>query len=143
MREIEGLRTEICKPPIPAPSAVRPRILNFNNSGSQYDRRETAIPTTAVTLQVQANNFQDPSGMFTNNANHNAGNPATNNTFFTNLADLDEGISPQMAKELQQLRQMISSVPGVVQPIPEVSPTTQRISRFAAPIADMEIPKWF
>ena len=148
MREIEGLMTEIRMPHIPAPSALRPRILNFDNSGSQHDHRETVIPTTTVTTegvtpQVQADNFQDSDGMFTNNANQNAGNPATNNTFFTNLADLDASISPQMAKELQQLRQMISSVPGVVQPIPEVSPTTHRISRFAAPIADMEIPKRF
>ena len=45
-----------------------------------------AIPTTTVTTegitpQVQADNFQDLGGMFTNNGNHNAGNPATNNTF--------------------------------------------------------------
>ena len=119
------------RPPIPAPCALRPRILNFDNSGSQYDRRETTIPTTAVTTkgvtpQVQVDNFQDPGGMFTHNVNDNAGNPATNNTFFTNLADLDECISPQMAKELQQLRQMISSVPGVMKPILEVSPTPTR-----------------
>ena len=81
--------------------------------------------------------------MFTSTGNLNAGNPSTNNTFFTNIADVDAGISPQMAKELRQLRQMISSVPVVVQSIPEVSPNTHRISRFAAPIAETEIPKWF
>ena len=81
--------------------------------------------------------------MFTNAGNLNAGNPSTNNTFFTNIADVDTGISPQMAKELRQLRQMTSSVPGVVQPIPEVSPAAHRISRFAAPIAETEIPKRF
>ncbi|KAL4562280.1 hypothetical protein LXL04_034479 [Taraxacum kok-saghyz] len=81
--------------------------------------------------------------MLTNAGNLNAGNPSTNNTFFTNIADVDAGISPQMANELRQLRQMISSLPGVVQPIPEVSPATHRISRFAAPIAETEIPKRF
>ena len=38
---------------------------------------------------------------------------------------------------------MISSVPGVVQPIPEVSTATHRTSRFAMPIAETEIPKRF
>ncbi|KAL4554607.1 hypothetical protein LXL04_037204 [Taraxacum kok-saghyz] len=48
-----------------------------------------------------------------------------------------------MAKELKQLRQMISSVPGVVQTVPELCSANHRISRFAAPIADTEIPKRF
>ncbi|KAD5507831.1 hypothetical protein E3N88_15534 [Mikania micrantha] len=34
-------------------------------------------------------------------------------------------------------------VPGVVKPIPEVPVTTHRISRFAPPICDAEIPKRF
>ena len=38
---------------------------------------------------------------------------------------------------------MISTVSGVVQRIPEVSSTSHRISRFANPIADTEIPKHF
>jgi hypothetical protein len=48
-----------------------------------------------------------------------------------------------MAKEFNQLRQMISSVSGVVQCIPEVSSASHRILRFANHIADTEIPKRF
>ena len=109
MREKEGLRTEIRRPPVPAASALRPRILNFDTSGSLHNHSEPIIPTTTITTegvtpQVQADTFQDPGEMFANTENHNAGNPSTNNTFFTNLADMDAGISPQMAKELRQLR---------------------------------------
>lgn len=38
---------------------------------------------------------------------------------------------------------MISSVPVVVQPIPEVSPASHKISRFALSIADTKVPKCF
>ncbi|KAL7586986.1 hypothetical protein Lser_V15G37217 [Lactuca serriola] len=48
-----------------------------------------------------------------------------------------------MATKLQQLRQMISSVPRVVQPILEASPTSHRILRFAPVIAGIEVPKCF
>ncbi|XP_023769035.1 uncharacterized protein LOC111917605 [Lactuca sativa] len=47
-----------------------------------------------------------------------------------------------MAMEIQQLRQMISSVLGVFQPIPE-DPTSHRILRFAHAIADTKVPKRF
>ncbi|KAI3742754.1 hypothetical protein L1987_60449 [Smallanthus sonchifolius] len=55
----------------------------------------------------------------------------------------DTGITPSMAKELKKLREMISSVPGVVQPLPEMSAISHRISRLAPPICDAEIPKRF
>lgn len=48
-----------------------------------------------------------------------------------------------MAKKLQQLRPMMSSVPGVVQTIPEASPTSNRISRFIPLIVDTKVPKHF
>ena len=48
-----------------------------------------------------------------------------------------------MARELQQLRQMISSVLEVVQPILESSPTSHGILRFAPAIADIELPKHY
>ena len=38
---------------------------------------------------------------------------------------------------------MVSSVPEIVQPIPEVSSACHRVSRFASPICDAEIPKRF
>jgi hypothetical protein len=37
----------------------------------------------------------------------------------------DASISPVMAKEFKKLKDMISSVPGMMQPTPEISPTTQ------------------
>ncbi|KAI3695247.1 hypothetical protein L1987_78239 [Smallanthus sonchifolius] len=55
----------------------------------------------------------------------------------------DIGITPSMAKELKKLEEMISSVPGVVQPIPEISSSSHRISRFAPLICDAKIPKRF
>ncbi|KAI3676095.1 hypothetical protein L1987_85694 [Smallanthus sonchifolius] len=55
----------------------------------------------------------------------------------------DTGITPSMAKELKKLREMISGVPSVVQPIPEISATSHRTSRFAPLICDVEIPKRF
>ena len=36
---------------------------------------------------------------------------------------------------------MVSSVPGIIQPIPEVSLACHMVSRFAPPICDVEIPK--
>ena len=57
--------------------------------------------------------------------------------------DFETGLSPIMAKELQQLRQMISSVPKIVQLVPEVSPTSHMISRFIPTIVDTEVPKHF
>ncbi|KAK1406299.1 hypothetical protein QVD17_41592 [Tagetes erecta] len=48
-----------------------------------------------------------------------------------------------MARELQKLKDMISSVTGVVRPIPEIPVGSHMISRFAAPICDAEIPKRF
>ena len=53
----------------------------------------------------------------------------------------DTGINQAMAKELQKLRDIISNVPGVVKPIPEIPDESHKISRFAPPICDAEIPK--
>ncbi|KAK9073480.1 hypothetical protein SSX86_007804 [Deinandra increscens subsp. villosa] len=55
----------------------------------------------------------------------------------------DAGLSPEVARELKKLKEMISSVPGVVQPIPDVAPSSHQLSRFAPPICDVEIPKIF
>lgn len=43
----------------------------------------------------------------------------------------DPGISPLMTKELRKLRNMILSVPGVIQQIPKFSPIIHRASRLA------------
>ncbi|KAF5789478.1 putative retrotransposon gag domain-containing protein [Helianthus annuus] len=55
----------------------------------------------------------------------------------------DTGINHVMARELQKLKDMISSVPEVVKPILEIADGSHRISRFAPPICDAEIPKRF
>lgn len=57
--------------------------------------------------------------------------------------DLDVGMRPVIAKELQQLRQVISSVPIVVQPIQDVSPTSNMISIFSLVIGYTEVLKCF
>ncbi|KAJ0667103.1 hypothetical protein HanPI659440_Chr17g0674131 [Helianthus annuus] len=75
-------------------------------------------------------------------------NPMGGNTFNNSLTTnhgfmQDTGINHAMARELQKLKDMISSVPGVVKPIPEIADGSHRISRFAPPICDAEIPKRF
>ena len=146
-------RSEIRRSSGSDPCVLKPRILNFDNSRSLTDRQKlvtlatTTVTTEGVTPHFQADSFQDPhsfqdpSVIFADPGNLKTGNISTNNNFYTNIADLDAGISPQMAKEFNQLRQMISSVSGVVQCIPEVSSASHRISRFAVPIADTEIPR--
>ncbi|KAJ0681775.1 putative retrotransposon gag domain-containing protein [Helianthus annuus] len=52
-------------------------------------------------------------------------------------------INHAMARELQKLKDMISSVPGVVKPIPEIADGSHKVSRFAPPICDAEVPKRF
>jgi Retrotransposon gag protein len=53
------------------------------------------------------------------------------------------GIDPVLAKELQKIKDMISSVPGIVKPIKEVPDGSHKTSRFAPPICFAEIPKRF
>lgn len=53
------------------------------------------------------------------------------------------GIILVATKALRKLRDMISSVPGFIQPIPEVSYVNHKVSRFALPICDIEVPKKF
>lgn len=48
-----------------------------------------------------------------------------------------------MEMELKQLRDMISSLPSVIKPIPNVSAVSHRVSIFAPPICDVEVPKRF
>ncbi|KAF5764494.1 putative retrotransposon gag domain, aspartic peptidase domain superfamily [Helianthus annuus] len=67
-----------------------------------------------------------------------------NNSYTTNHGFVqDTGINHAMARELQKLKDMISSVPGVVKPIPEIADGSHKVSLFAPPICDAEIPKRF
>ncbi|KAJ0840874.1 hypothetical protein HanPSC8_Chr14g0623981 [Helianthus annuus] len=75
-------------------------------------------------------------------------NPMGGNTFNNSLTTnhgfmQDTSINHAMARELQKLKDMISSVPGVVKPIPEIADGSHKVSRFAPPICDAEIPKRF
>ncbi|MFS7889858.1 hypothetical protein Hanom_Chr00s000005g01611951 [Helianthus anomalus] len=77
------------------------------------------------------------------NLNPTGGN-ALNNYLATNHGFMhDTGINHAMARELQKLKDMISSVPGVVKPIPEIADGSHKVSRFAPPICDAEVPKRF
>ena len=87
--------------------------------------------------------MQDPNKTFTTLKNQDTGNLLNNNAFNTNSKGLNACITRIMDSELQQLRQMISSVPGIAQPIPEASHASHMISRFAPTIADTEVPKHF
>ena len=77
------------------------------------------------------------------NLNPMGGN-TLNNYLTTNHGFMqDTGINHAMARELQKLKDMISSVPGVVKPIPEIADGSHKVSRFAPPICDAEVPKRF
>ena len=82
-------------------------------------------------MRNRASIINDLDEPFNTPKNLDSSNFLNNNTINTNSTNVDAGISPNMVRERQQLRQMISSVPGVVQPIPEASPTCHGISRFA------------
>ncbi|KAJ0480897.1 putative retrotransposon gag domain-containing protein [Helianthus annuus] len=72
------------------------------------------------------------------------GGNTLNNYLTTNHGFMqDTGVNHAMARELQKLKDMISSVPGVVKPIPEIADGSHKVSRFAPPICDAEVPKRF
>lgn len=55
----------------------------------------------------------------------------------------DPSIRRVMAKELKQLRDMISNVPTIIQPIPEASTIIHMVSIFSSPIYNIEVQKLF
>ena len=65
-------------------------------------------------MNNRASMINDLDEPFNTPTNLDSSNFLNNNTINTNSMNVDAGISPNMARELQQLRQMISSVPGVV-----------------------------
>ncbi|KAD4585878.1 hypothetical protein E3N88_23479 [Mikania micrantha] len=149
LREMETLRAEKNKLKQTS-TPLAPRILDFGTSGISGNHSGDFIPMQS--------SFGDPSGSQglrisrdnTNILRTSCLTPITSNTFnhspidTANFGSVQEsGLTPQVAKEIQKLRDMISIVPGVVKPIPEVPVTTHRISRFAPPICDAEIPKRF
>ena len=143
------MRAKIHKPQEASPSILQSKILNFDNIGSSTNRCEigspipTCIPAWGTTPSEQAHTTQDPNETFITPNNKDTGNFVDNNIFTTYSMDPDTSLSPIMAKKLQQLRQMIFNVHGVVQHILEVSPTSYRISRLVPVITDTEVPKHF
>ncbi|XP_023735311.1 uncharacterized protein LOC111883158 [Lactuca sativa] len=138
LREVERMNAKFQKSQETMPTVVQPRILNFDNAGSSGNQQgNTTSATVASPWGTAMNNraymINDLDEPFNTARNLDSSNFLNNNT----------GISPNMARELQQLRQMISTVPGVVQPIPAESPTSHRISRCAPAISDTEVPKRF
>ena len=79
------MRMKIHKPQEATPSVLQPKILNFDNPGSLAIHHE----------------IMDPNETFVTANNRDPGNSNTNNKFTTNSMDLDRGLSPVMAKELQ------------------------------------------
>lgn len=79
----------------------------------------TPVPTQDATPDERAHTTQDPNKTFLTPNLNDPGNFINNITFTTNSMDFDTCLSPMMAKELQQLRKMISSAPRVVQPVPK------------------------
>ncbi|KAI3802237.1 hypothetical protein L1987_30367 [Smallanthus sonchifolius] len=147
LKELEKAKGS--KKPVEVTTPLQPRILDFNYSGSSEIHKgdflpmQTGITTVGPTPEVRVTTSQDlgftPGSSFRDPDIGNIFNQFSN----TNESVQDTGITPSMAKELMKLREMISSVPGVVQPIPEISSSSHRISRFAPPICDAEIPKRF
>nr|XP_043619741.1 uncharacterized protein LOC122591543 [Erigeron canadensis] len=72
-----------------------------------------------------------------NNSNNFAGSFA-----FTNPSH-GQGANDYIAREFHRIKDMISSVPGFCNPIPEVNPVSYLINRYGDMIANVEIPKKF
>ena len=77
-------------------------------------------PTWGAAPKEQAHMIYDRGETFATPNKKDHSKSINSNPFNVHSMDVDAGISLVMAKKLQQLRQMISCLPGVVQPIPEV-----------------------
>lgn len=101
-------------------SFVQSRILNFMtgaSSGRQVEEfisRKAPFFTDGALTSTGGHVSQDLGGIFNIPSNIE-----------------DPGRSPIMTKELRKLRNMILSVPGVIQPIPKFSPIIHRATRLA------------
>ncbi|MFS7947439.1 hypothetical protein Hanom_Chr06g00548291 [Helianthus anomalus] len=99
------------------------------------------IASTGPSIIPESQQYGFASGV--PNLNPMGGN-TFNNSYTTNHGLIqDTCINHAMARELQKLKDMISSVPGVVKPIPEIVDGSHKISCFAPPICNAEIPKRF
>ncbi|KAJ0623722.1 hypothetical protein HanIR_Chr01g0035351 [Helianthus annuus] len=130
MREIQLLKSGSGRPAEDIVTPLQPRALNLSSAVYTEDNRGNIVPshsqnhTPKIPLSVRISTVRSSgyaSGYRQNPQNGNVSN--NNNTLATNgVGSLqDVGITSALSRELQKLKDMISSVPGVVQPIPEVS----------------------
>ncbi|KAI3796339.1 hypothetical protein L1987_39007 [Smallanthus sonchifolius] len=146
-RELERIKDS--KKPVEVTTPLQPRALIFDYPGSSRIHQgnflpmQTGVTTLCPTAAIRVTTTQDL-GFTPRSSLRDIDMGNTFNNFSNaNESVQDRGITPPMVKELKKLREMISSVPGVVQPIPEMSATSHRTSRFAPPICDAEVPKRF
>nr|XP_043615893.1 uncharacterized protein LOC122587792 [Erigeron canadensis] len=110
----------------------------------------SAPPGFATTDPIASRNFgsnipQNTQAAGTS-ANAGSGLPNANDFIrsfgFTNPLQ-EQGENEYIAREIQKIKEMISSVPGFFNPIPEVNPASYLINRYGDRIATVEIPKKF
>ena len=148
LREIQLLKAGSSRSTEDIVTPLQPRTLNFSSAVYTEDNRGNIVPslpqnhTPEIPSSVRMSTMRS-SGYGQNPPTGNVSN--NNNTHATNNSGSlqDTGVTSALTRELQKLKDMISSVPGVVQPIPEVSQDSHKISLFAHPICDAEIPKRF
>ncbi|KAJ0935581.1 hypothetical protein HanRHA438_Chr03g0121251 [Helianthus annuus] len=156
MREIQLLKSSSRRPTEDTITPLQPRSLNFSSAVYTEDNMGNIMPShyqshipeipSSVRVSTVRNPGYAPGCAPGYDQNHQAGNLSVNTSIpvTNNLGSLqDAGVTSAITRELQKLKDMISSVPGIVQPIPEVSRDSHNISRFAHPICDAEIPKRF
>ena len=114
LREVEKMKVEFQRSQETMPTVVQLRILNFDNAGSSGNHQGNIAPPTAAspwgtTMNNRASMINDLNEPFNTPRILDSSNFLNNNTINTKSTNVDAGISPNMARELQQLRQMISS----------------------------------
>ncbi|KAJ0682811.1 hypothetical protein HanPI659440_Chr16g0651551 [Helianthus annuus] len=152
MRETQLLKSNSNRPTEDTVTPLQPRALNFSSAVYTEDNQDNVvpshsqghapeIPSTVRVSTMRGSGYAPGYGKNpeAGNVSNNVNTPATNS--FGSLQDT--GVTSALSRELQNLKDMISSVPRVVQPILEVSQDSHMISWFAYPICDAEIPKRF
>ena len=133
IREIQLLKSSSSRPAEDTVTPLQPRALNFSSTVYTEDNRGNIVPshsqnhTPEIPFSVRVSTMRS-SGYGQNPQTGNVSN--NNNTLATNgVGSLqDAGVTSALSRELQKLKDMISSVPGVVQPIPELSQDSHKIS---------------
>ena len=89
------------------PTITQPRILNFDNAGtSGYQQGNTTPATVAspwgTTMNHRGSMINDLNEHFKTPRNLESSNFLNSNTTNTNSMNVDAGIGPNMAREIQQ-----------------------------------------